>query len=147
MSQQGTVQSFNYEPAQLVTHSPSAPSSQQTPASSAQSQYASSGGQQSNQPNDDSVVMNNGMPIPAPEQERDEAGYLNGLDYTICFRKEIGFCTQTYYINSTTTPFEILNADNCKCYERCSNELLKTLKSANQILLNDDQPFSWKSNL
>lgn len=147
MSQQGTVQSFNYEPAQLVPHSPSAASSQQTPASSPQSQYASSGGQQSNQPNDDSVVMNNGMPIPVPEQERDEAGYLNGLDYTICFRKEIGFCTQTYYINSTTTPFEILNSDNCKCYERCSNELLKMLKSANQIPLNDDQPFSWQSYL
>lgn len=57
--------------------------------------------------------MNNGMS--AHEQERDEAGYLNGLDYTVCFRKEIGFCTQTYYINSTSTPFEIMNADSCKC--------------------------------
>lgn len=106
MSQQGTIQSFNYEPAQLVPHSPPPPpsTSQPTQASSLQS----------NQPqNEDAVVMNNGMS--AHEQERDEAGYLNGLDYTVCFRKEIGFCTQTYYINSTSTPFEIMNADSCKC--------------------------------
>lgn len=126
MSQQGTVSSFNYEPAQLVPHHsppPSSPSpNQQTQASSSpQSQYTGNGGggHQSNLPqNEDSVIMNNGMPIsPAHEQERDEAGYLNGLDYTICFRKEIGFCTQTYYINSTMTPFEILNTDNGKCLD------------------------------
>ncbi|XP_074602257.1 uncharacterized protein LOC141855947 [Brevipalpus obovatus] len=38
-----------------------------------------------------------------------DATYLNGLDYAICFRKESGFCTQTYSVNSTYVPFEIVN--------------------------------------
>ncbi|RWS05444.1 uncharacterized protein B4U79_04125, partial [Dinothrombium tinctorium] len=38
-----------------------------------------------------------------------EANYLNGLDYAICFRKEAGFCSQTYNTNSSSTNFEIVN--------------------------------------
>ncbi|XP_053212960.1 uncharacterized protein LOC128396407 [Panonychus citri] len=38
-----------------------------------------------------------------------DATYLNGMDYAICFRKENGFCTQSYSVNSTFTPFEIVN--------------------------------------
>lgn len=111
--QQGQIYSFNYDPAQLVSH---APNQQIQSSSNNQPQaYASSSGHQSNQQNlpqsnDDNAVINN-LQI---NQERDEAGYLNGLDYTICFRKENGFCSQTYYVNSTHSPFEILNLDNCK---------------------------------
>jgi len=36
-----------------------------------------------------------------------DAQYFNSLDYSICFRKEIGFCTQTYNVNATFTPLEI----------------------------------------
>ncbi|KAI1299312.1 hypothetical protein HDE_03927 [Halotydeus destructor] len=35
------------------------------------------------------------------------AMYFNSMDYTICFRKESGFCTQTYYVNTTFVPMEI----------------------------------------
>lgn len=38
-----------------------------------------------------------------------ESTYINGLDYSVCFRKESGFCTQTYSVNSTLIPFEIVN--------------------------------------
>ncbi|XP_022237736.1 uncharacterized protein LOC106478432 [Limulus polyphemus] len=27
-----------------------------------------------------------------------DQGYFNNLDYTICFRKEVGFCTMTYFL-------------------------------------------------
>lgn len=36
-----------------------------------------------------------------------EASYFNNMDYTICFRKEIGFCTQTYQVNTSLVPMEI----------------------------------------
>lgn len=38
-----------------------------------------------------------------------DATYLNGMDYAICFRKENGFCTQSYSVNSSFSPFEIVN--------------------------------------
>lgn len=36
-----------------------------------------------------------------------DATYFNNLDYAICFRKEVGFCTQTYQVNTTLVPMEI----------------------------------------
>lgn len=36
-----------------------------------------------------------------------ESSYFNNMDYTICFRKEVGFCTQTYQVNTTIVPMEI----------------------------------------
>lgn len=42
----------------------------------------------------------------------DTGGYMNGLDYTICFRKEVGFCTQTYHVNTSHSPFELPNIDD-----------------------------------
>lgn len=36
-----------------------------------------------------------------------DATYFNNMDYAICFRKEIGFCTQTYHVNTTLVPMEI----------------------------------------
>lgn len=36
-----------------------------------------------------------------------ESSYLNNMDYAICFRKEKGFCTQTYAVNSSIMPLEI----------------------------------------
>lgn len=36
-----------------------------------------------------------------------ESSYFNNMDYTICFRKEVGFCTQTYQVNTTLVPMEI----------------------------------------
>lgn len=36
-----------------------------------------------------------------------EATYFNNMDYSICFRKEVGFCTQTYQVNTTFVPMEI----------------------------------------
>lgn len=36
-----------------------------------------------------------------------DATYFNNLDYAVCFRKEIGFCTQTYQVNTTLVPMEI----------------------------------------
>jgi len=46
-----------------------------------------------------------------------DANYLNGLDYTICFRKESGFCTQTYSVNTTHTPFELINVEPSKFFD------------------------------
>ncbi|XP_075532255.1 uncharacterized protein LOC142564933 [Dermacentor variabilis] len=41
-------------------------------------------------------------------------GYLNNLDYTVCFRKEAGFCSITYSVPGMDVPFSIQNvgADN-----------------------------------
>jgi len=36
-----------------------------------------------------------------------EASYFNNMDYSICFRKEVGFCTQTYQVNTSFVPMEI----------------------------------------
>lgn len=36
-----------------------------------------------------------------------EATYFNNLDYSVCFRKEVGFCTQTYTVNTSFVPMEI----------------------------------------
>lgn len=36
-----------------------------------------------------------------------EATYFNNMNYAICFRKEIGFCTQTYHVNTTLVAMEI----------------------------------------
>ena len=36
-----------------------------------------------------------------------EASYFNNMDYTICFRKEVGFCTQTYQVNASVVTMEI----------------------------------------
>ncbi|RWS24030.1 uncharacterized protein B4U80_09096, partial [Leptotrombidium deliense] len=45
-----------------------------------------------------------GAPIPT------DASYLNGMDYAMCFRKEGGFCTQTYTNNGSREEFQIINA-------------------------------------
>ncbi|XP_064487622.1 uncharacterized protein LOC135399813 [Ornithodoros turicata] len=37
-------------------------------------------------------------------------GYMNNLDYTICFRKEAGFCSQTYSVPDDA-PFVLENVD------------------------------------
>ncbi|RWS23139.1 uncharacterized protein B4U80_09841 [Leptotrombidium deliense] len=42
-------------------------------------------------------------------EETDAYTYLNNMDYAICFRKEAGFCTQTYTVNTTYTPFALIN--------------------------------------
>ncbi|KAL1482870.1 hypothetical protein MTO96_013377 [Rhipicephalus appendiculatus] len=41
-------------------------------------------------------------------------GYLNNLDYTVCFRKEAGYCSITYSVPGMNVPFSIQNvgADN-----------------------------------
>ncbi|KAH7933611.1 hypothetical protein HPB49_014370 [Dermacentor silvarum] len=41
-------------------------------------------------------------------------GYLNNLDYTVCFRKEAGYCSITYSVPGMDVPFSIQNvgADN-----------------------------------
>lgn len=57
--------------------------------------------------------------IPSGPQNYQNAGaldstYYNGLDYSICFRKESGFCTQTYSVNSSFVPFEIVNYGQSK---------------------------------
>lgn len=36
-----------------------------------------------------------------------DATYFNNMDYSICFRKEVGFCTQTYQVNTSYVPMEI----------------------------------------
>ena len=41
-----------------------------------------------------------------PQMTRDSS-YFNNMDYTICFRKEVGFCTQTYSVNTSLVPLEI----------------------------------------
>ncbi|XP_076311027.1 uncharacterized protein LOC143225462 isoform X2 [Tachypleus tridentatus] len=33
-----------------------------------------------------------------------DQGYFNNLDYTICFRKEVGFCTMTYFLPEFIQP-------------------------------------------
>lgn len=101
--QQGSIFSFNYEPTQLISHSQIPLTNQQTQPSN----LHQSSTQNLPQNNDDNSISNNQI-----NHDRDDTGYLNGLDYTICFRKENGFCSQTYYINSSSTPFEIVNVDN-----------------------------------
>ncbi|KAK8764706.1 hypothetical protein V5799_032687 [Amblyomma americanum] len=36
-------------------------------------------------------------------------GYLNNLDYTVCFRKEAGYCSITYSVPGPEVPFSIQN--------------------------------------
>ena len=38
-------------------------------------------------------------------------GYLNSMDYTICFRKENGFCSQTYFIPNINITQQQANQD------------------------------------
>ncbi|RWS20080.1 uncharacterized protein B4U80_10746 [Leptotrombidium deliense] len=48
---------------------------------------------------------------PAPGNQPTDASYLNGMDYAICFRKEAGFCSQTYINNGTRDDFQIINQE------------------------------------
>src|SRR5256885_1661355 len=42
-----------------------------------------------------------------PNWNLPEQTYFNNLDYSICFRKEVGFCTQTYTVNTSFVSMEI----------------------------------------
>ena len=52
-------------------------------------------------PNSETILTPQNLNMPR------EATYFNNMDYSICFRKEVGFCTQTYQVNTSFVPMEI----------------------------------------